>query len=93
MRFEVFSAGEGRYRPDVVLDSLLADIVAMWQRKDLGGGLVIVVDGCDPVAVHEKSAAATKVAGPLPAVVRWAAGRGAVGLGAGGENPEPPHWL
>lgn len=79
--------------PDVVLGSLLTDITGMWRRKDLGGGLVIAVDGRDPIAVQPDSAPAQKVSGPLPAVVRWAAGRGAVGLGAAGEIPEPPRWL
>ncbi|MFD9661269.1 maleylpyruvate isomerase family mycothiol-dependent enzyme [Rhodococcus sp. NPDC059968] len=79
--------------PDVVLGSLLTDIVGMWRRKDLGAGLILAVDGCEPVAVQPDSPPAEKVSGPLAAVVRWAAGRGAVGLGAGGEIPEPPHWL
>jgi maleylpyruvate isomerase len=35
--------------PDIVLDSLLADIVGMWRKKDLGGGLVLAVDGCAPL--------------------------------------------
>ena len=77
--------------PDVVLESLLTDIVGMWRRKDLGAGLVLTVDGSEPAAVQPESPAAGKVSGPLAAVVRWAAGRGAVGLGA--DIPEPPHWL
>ena len=79
--------------PDIVLESLLTDIVGMWRRKDLGAGLILTVDGGEPVAVQPDSPPAGKVSGPLAAVVRWAAGRGAVGLGAGGEVPEPPHWL
>lgn len=77
--------------PDVVLESLLTDITGMWRRKDLGAGLVLTVDGCEPVAVQPDSPATGKVSGPLAAVVRWAAGREAVGLGA--DIPEPPHWL
>ncbi|MEN0137196.1 MAG: maleylpyruvate isomerase family mycothiol-dependent enzyme [Rhodococcus sp. (in: high G+C Gram-positive bacteria)] len=79
--------------PDVVADSLLTDIVGMWRKKGLGAGLVFDVDGCAPIAVQEKSAPTTKVSGPLPAVVRWAAGRGAVGLNVDGDVQEPPHWL
>jgi maleylpyruvate isomerase len=79
--------------PDVVLESLLTDIIGMWRRKDLGAGLVLTVDGGETVAVQPDSPPAGKVSGPLAAVVRWAAGRGAVGLGAGGEMTEPPHWL
>ncbi|MFC9768199.1 maleylpyruvate isomerase family mycothiol-dependent enzyme [Rhodococcus jostii] len=79
--------------PDVVLESLLTDIVGMWRRKDLGAGLVLAVDGGEPVAVQPDSPPAEKVSGPLAAVVRWAAGRGAVGVGIEGDLQEPPHWL
>ena len=79
--------------PGVVTDSLLADIVGMWQKKGLGAGLVLEVDGCAPIAVQEHSAPTTKVSGPLAAVVRWAAGRGAVGVNVEGDAQEPPRWL
>ncbi|QZS58012.1 maleylpyruvate isomerase family mycothiol-dependent enzyme [Rhodococcus opacus] len=79
--------------PDVVLESLLTDIVGMWQRKDLGAGLILAVDGGEPVAVQPDSPPAEKVSGPLAAVVRWAAGRGTVGVNIDGEVEEPPRWL
>lgn len=79
--------------PDVVLESLLTDIVGMWQRKDLGAGLILAVDGGEPVAVQPDSPPADKVSGPLAAVVRWAAGRGTVGVNIDGEVEEPPRWL
>ena len=79
--------------PDVVLESLLTDIVGMWQRKDLGAGLILAVDGGEPVAVQPDSPPAEKVSGPLAAVVRWAAGRGTVGVGIEGDLKQPPHWL
>ncbi|WP_213576678.1 maleylpyruvate isomerase family mycothiol-dependent enzyme [Rhodococcus sp. USK13] len=79
--------------PDVVLDSLLADIVGMWRRKDLGTGLMLAVDGREPVAVQPDSPPADKVSGPLAAVVRWAAGRGAVDVNIDGGVGEPPRWL
>ncbi|TQC49766.1 maleylpyruvate isomerase, partial [Rhodococcus sp. WS4] len=79
--------------PDVVLDSLLTDIVGMWQKKDLGAGLVLEVDGCAPIAVQPDSQVSEKIGGSLASLVRWAAGRGAVGVSAGGEVPEPPRWL
>ncbi|MFE2120428.1 maleylpyruvate isomerase family mycothiol-dependent enzyme [Rhodococcus aetherivorans] len=78
--------------PPVVLDSLLDDIVGMWRKKDLGAGLVLEVDGRDPIAVQQDAYPVTKVSGPLAAVVRWAAGRGAVGLTAGADV-QPPRWL
>lgn len=79
--------------PDVVLESLLTDITGMWQRKDLGAGLVLTVDGSEPVAVQPDSPATDNVSGPRAAVVRWAAGRGAVGVGIEGNLQEPPSWL
>ncbi|NHU43907.1 maleylpyruvate isomerase family mycothiol-dependent enzyme [Rhodococcus sp. A14] len=79
--------------PDVVLESLLTDIVGMWQRKDLGTRLILAVDGGEPVAVQPDSQPAEKVSGPLAAVVRWAAGRGTVGVGIEGDLKQPPHWL
>jgi len=79
--------------PDVVLESLLTDIVGMWQRKDLGTRLILAVDGGEPVAVQPDSPPAEKVSGPLAAVVRWAAGRGTVGVGIEGDLKQPPHWL
>jgi maleylpyruvate isomerase len=77
--------------PTVVLESLLDDIVGMWRKKDLGAGIAIEVDGSTPVVVQEDSEITHKVQGSLPAVVRWAAGRGAVGV-EGGELT-PPRWL
>lgn len=80
--------------PDVVLDSLLTDIIGMWRKKRLGDGIVIEVDGRRPVAVGSDGSDSAKftVAGSLEAVVRWAAGRGAVGL-TSGRDVEPPRWL
>ena len=79
--------------PDVVLESLLTDIVGMWRRKDLGTRLILAVDGGEPVAVQPDSPPVEKVSGPLAAVVRWAAGRGTVGVNIAGEVGEPPRWL
>ncbi|WAM11888.1 maleylpyruvate isomerase family mycothiol-dependent enzyme [Rhodococcus sp. JS3073] len=79
--------------PDIVLESLLTDIVGMWQKKDLGAGLILTVDGGEPVAVQTDSPPTEKVSGHLAAVVRWAAGRGTVGVGIEGDLQEPPHWL
>lgn len=76
--------------PDVVLESLLVDVVGMWRRKNLGDGLVLEVTGSTPVAVGDGLRQHT-VSGPLSSVVRWATGRGAVGLH--GNAPQPPPWL
>lgn len=82
--------------PEVVLDSLLTDIVGMWRRKDLGAGFALAVDGSAPVVVQEDSSTEHTIRGPLAAVVRWAAGRGTVGVETNGgaeEVPQPPKWL
>jgi maleylpyruvate isomerase len=75
--------------PEPVLDALLADITGAWRAAAPELDIALLVDGREPVTL---GSGGTAVAGPLPAVVRWAAGRGAVGLridpGAG-----PPRWL
>src|SRR5689334_9190616 len=77
--------------PDVVLESLLADIVEAWRRKALGADLMLEVTGAKPIAVG--AAAHRTVRGQLPAVVRWAAGRGAVGVTSDADISTPPPWL
>ena len=80
--------------PIVVLESLLTDIVGTWQRKGLGGELVIEVAGAEPVTVGSEGSDSRRVVrGPLAGVVRWAAGRGAIGVSSDGRVPEPPPWL
>ncbi|GAB2631076.1 maleylpyruvate isomerase family mycothiol-dependent enzyme [Prescottella soli] len=84
----------GRFEdiPDVVLDSLLDDIVGTWRRKGEGVGLVLEVGGRRLVVVQEDAPVTATVTGPLASVVRWASGRGAVGLTAGADRL-PPRWL
>ncbi|MCL2536342.1 MAG: maleylpyruvate isomerase family mycothiol-dependent enzyme, partial [Nocardiaceae bacterium] len=84
----------GRFEdfPDVVLGSLLDDIVGMWRRKGEGAGLVLEVDDRRFVVVEDGPPVTDTVAGPLAAVVRWASGRGAGGLTAGSDLL-PPRWL
>ncbi|MEW5812754.1 MAG: maleylpyruvate isomerase family mycothiol-dependent enzyme [Actinomycetota bacterium] len=83
--------------PHVVLDSLLTDIVTAWRARGEGAGLALAVDGRDPVPVDDSAATTTTVTGTLPAVVRWAAGRGAIGIRADGPGltatPVAPRWL
>ena len=80
--------------PSIVLESLLTDIVGTWRRKGLGDDLVIEVTGAEPVTVGNEGADSRRVVrGPLAGVVRWAAGRGAIGVSSNGPVPEPPPWL
>nr|WP_271209099.1 maleylpyruvate isomerase family mycothiol-dependent enzyme [Rhodococcus wratislaviensis]GLK33551.1 maleylpyruvate isomerase [Rhodococcus wratislaviensis] len=78
--------------PEVVLDSLLTDVVGMWRKKDLGSGIVLAVEDREPVAVLADTDPSVTVSGPLAAVVRWATGRGAVGLTSGADSAAP-RWL
>lgn len=78
--------------PDVVLGSLLDDIVGMWRRKGEGAGLVLEVDDRRFVVVEDGPPVTDAVAGTLAAVVRWATGRGGVGL-TSGSDLHPPRWL
>jgi len=64
----------------------------MWRNKNLGSDLTIEVNGTAPVTLGDAEAART-LRGPLAAVVRWAAGRGAVGVTSNGPVPAPPRWL
>lgn len=79
--------------PEIVLESLLVDIVGMWQTNDLGADLAIEVTGRAPLAVRDESADNRTVRGPLAAVVRWAAGRGARGVSSDDRVPASPPWL
>lgn len=79
--------------PDLVLDSLLTDIVGAWRKRDLCAGLVLKAAGRPVIAVQKESRPTVEVIGSLASVVRWAAGRGAVGLANAHDVPEPPRWL
>ena len=60
-------------------------------RPTPGTELGIEVIGTEPLAVGYNGE--TIVRGSLPAVVRWAAGRGAFGITSNGPNPAAPRWL
>jgi maleylpyruvate isomerase len=79
--------------PTVVLDSLIVDIVDAWRRKGLGAELILAIDNRDPMSVGHPSVPAVTVSGPLPALVRWATGRGASGVRTDGAPTTPPRWL
>lgn len=89
-------ATSGRFTdfPSPVLHSLLDDIVEMWRRKNTGGGLVLAITGRQPIEVTAGSQPCLTVTGSLPAVTRWAAGRGAVNVSfSDGADAAPPTWL
>jgi NAD(P)-dependent dehydrogenase (short-subunit alcohol dehydrogenase family) len=73
--------------PDVLLDSLMDDIVGTWRRNGHGAGMVLAIDGRASIAVQENTPVDATIHGPLPAVVRWAAGRGAIALTTAPKEP------
>ena len=74
--------------PDIVLESLLTDIAGTWQRKGVGGDLVIEMTGAEPVTIGSEGSDSRRVVrGPLAGVVHWAAGRGAIGCRPTGAYP------
>jgi maleylpyruvate isomerase len=87
-------ANGGRFGdfPDVVLDSLLIDIVSAARVKGHGAGLVLNIDDRPPLLVGEGQDQQTTVSGSLAAVTRWAAGRGAIEVHIEGDR-QPPPWL
>lgn len=76
--------------PVPVLESLLTDVVGTWRSRSAGTNLVIAVDGREPVAVHPGTMPITTVSGTLPAMARWATGRGTVGIDG---DAVAPRWL
>ncbi|MGB8404573.1 MAG: maleylpyruvate isomerase family mycothiol-dependent enzyme, partial [Mycobacterium sp.] len=61
--------------PEVVLQSLLTDIVESWQRRQIDCELSVHADGAIRLTMGGDVTRALH--GPLPALVRWAAGRDA----------------
>lgn len=79
--------------PEPVLTGLLADITGKWRAAGTARGLVLEVEGAAPFALDGGTdGVPVTVAGPLHAIVRWAAGRGTTGLRTGGDTV-PPRWL
>jgi maleylpyruvate isomerase len=86
--------------PTPVLERLLRDITGAWKTRGTDTGLIVEVSGQpqamtfgDTGAVHT-----TVIAGSLPAIAEWAAGRGANGVtaegpGANGAVPAAPKWI
>ena len=83
--------------PLTVLESLLTDVVGAWRTRGDGAGLVLAVAGREPVVVCADDTTTITVSGELPAMVRWAAGRGAIGVRAEGVGVDggavAPRWL
>ncbi|MCX8456670.1 maleylpyruvate isomerase family mycothiol-dependent enzyme [Paenarthrobacter ureafaciens] len=85
--------------PAPVLERLLKDITSAWRTRGSDTGLLIKVTGTGLTFGDTSAADPTIVAGPLPAVVEWAAGRGSNGVTAAGpatptgEVPVAPKWI
>ncbi|UVJ40044.1 maleylpyruvate isomerase family mycothiol-dependent enzyme [Arthrobacter sp. CJ23] len=89
--------------PAPVLGRLLQDITGAWSARGTDAGLLVTVTGAGVDGTELKfgdtgAGNPTIITGPLPAVVEWAAGRGArgvttVGPGANGAVPAAPKWI
>lgn len=76
--------------PEVILSTLLPEITGKWRGGGLGEGLVLVnTDTNERIEVSGEPT--TEVRGSLEGLVRWASGRG--GIGVNDDAPEPPRWL
>ena len=89
--------------PPDVLRRLLTDIPAAWASRGTADGLVVLPDlrqGTRPTRSNiENTDGSTTVSGPLPALTRWATGRGTTGITAVkdgrvlAEVPAAPRWI
>lgn len=87
--------------PVSVLERLLGDITSAWKNRGTDTGLLIKVSGTDLTFGDTGSENPTLIAGPLAAVLEWAAGRGSSGVtasrtaGATSSQPVPPapKWI
>jgi maleylpyruvate isomerase len=82
--------------PAELVDRLLADIGANWQRRRAAETLPLIrFDATDRPDADPFEPDAVVLRGPAARLAQWAAGRGAHGieLVGGGEVPAPPRWL
>lgn len=84
--------------PAAVLERLLGDIAGAWKTRGTDAGLVVKVTGTNLAFGDVGAADPTVIAGSLPAVAQWAAGRGiqavaATGPGAAAGPPAAPKWI
>jgi maleylpyruvate isomerase len=89
--------------PGPVLRTLLTEIPARWRSAGTGSGLVLVDDDTGTTVEVDPGTSSSDrrqvVSGPLPGLVRWAAGRGDAGVTATDGSgrpvpvPAPPRWL
>lgn len=77
--------------PQVVLATLVPEIVAKWRSGGLGDGLVLVNSETGERWAVTEGKETTEVTGSLPGLTRWATGRG--GAGVNTDAPDPPRWL
>jgi maleylpyruvate isomerase len=84
--------------PTPVLERLLKDITGAWHTRGTDQGLLVNVTGTDLAFGDTSATDPTTIAGPLPAVVEWAAGRSSRGVTATGPSttegvPAAPKWI
>ncbi|WP_300908327.1 maleylpyruvate isomerase family mycothiol-dependent enzyme [Corynebacterium stationis] len=77
--------------PNIVLSTLVPEIVNKWRTAGTGQGLVLVNSDTSERFVVEEGNETAEVVGTTAGLVRWASGRGVVGVNA--DAPQPPRWL
>lgn len=78
--------------PEVVLSSLLDDVVLLWRNRSVGGELVLEVDGAPSRSIGT-DAVTRCVGGTLPELTEWATGRVSIQTLLAKDLPPPPAWL
>ena len=80
--------------PPGLIDSLISDVIAGWRRRGTLPDLVLAAtDRTTPTPVGDGSQPIT-VSGTAPDLLRWATGRGRIGITtSAGSIPDPPAWL
>lgn len=87
--------------PQEALTRLVQEIWDLWSKRDQNTGLALRVEGAQRRSLGEAGDDVVVISGSLPAVTRWAAGRGeepgAPVTARRGQHdvavPEPPRWL
>jgi maleylpyruvate isomerase len=84
--------------PCPVLERLLTDITGAWHTRGTDAELQVKVTGTDLVFGDTGADNPTVITGTLPAIARWATGRGSRGITATGPaatdgTPAAPRWI
>lgn len=88
-------ANGGRFGdfPQVVNATLLEDVAKSWEKRGLPDGQLLDATASSLRSNSNATSTTTLAPEDLAAIVRWATGRGSVGLPVEGAVTAPPPWL